>query len=52
MGALVYIATSNTNGIGTLDTGTAIGLCVKSAAAADDYVSVKPIPFWESRAAG
>lgn len=51
-GALVYIATSETNGVGTLDTGTAIGICVKQAAATDDYVSVKPIPFFESRAAG
>jgi predicted RecA/RadA family phage recombinase len=50
-GQLVYIATSESNGVGTLDTGTAIGVCVKSAAATDSYISVKPIPWFESRAA-
>jgi predicted RecA/RadA family phage recombinase len=48
-GALVYIATSGVNGVGTLDTGTAIGLAVKRCAAADNDVSVKLIPFWEAR---
>ncbi len=52
VGNTIYIATENSNGVGPLDTGTAIGMCVKPCAAADDNVSVKLIPFWESRAAG
>ena len=52
LGAMVYIGTSAVNDVGTLDTGTAIGVCAKRAAAADAYVSVLPIPFWEARANG
>ena len=52
VGNTIYIATENSNAVGTLDTGTAIGICAKRCAAADNDVSVKLIPFWESRAAG
>ena len=52
VGQMVYVATSGDNGVGTLDTGTAIGMCAKRASSSDSNISVKLIPFWESRAAG
>lgn len=52
VGQLVYVATQNTNEIGTLDTGTAIGVCVNRSAAADSYITMKPIPFFDARANG
>ena len=52
VGDMIYIGTQASNNVGTADTGTAIGVCVVRAAAADDYVSVLPIPFFQARANG
>ena len=52
IGNTLYIGTAGDNGVGTTDFGTAIGICVVRAAATDEYISVLPIPFFESRAAG
>ena len=52
IGDALYIGTAGDNGVGTADTGTAIGICAVRAASTDDYVSMLPIPFFESRAAG